>query len=495
MGRRVIRWGSGVMLAGLLCGCAWRDGDRRGGQLVAIDPAERDRRLALQLVQFATLFEATTEGVCDEIVQSTASRAQRRAALLWQTRLVERCNLGTRIAQPQAALLETWALCTRLRDYLEHGEGKALFGPSQAAAVAAATSLYDAIDQIAVGNLGAEKADAAREQVRAFAAAHPIRGVFVEGGAPPIVLDAQRGSMLDSILGLPLLPFRALGGVTGASSIGELPGAADRFTQVVRGLPEDARTQLELLLFTIEDSEQLAAALESARTVAQSSQRYADLAEQLPQRFREEARALLDEIESRESRLRALLDDSRAAVQEVDGVVLRAQDAMCQLDETTRQFTAAGQTWERTAGAVGAAVKEIQILSGRTAESAADAAGAASPATVPAAGAATAVQSGEPAGRPFDILDYERTATAIGSSAVELRQLLAELRGLLDEKSPPAGLVQARQQANELLVETSARSRALADHAAWRIGQLAVFVFVLAVIYRWLPRRAAPRPT
>lgn len=494
MNTRVIGWGAGLVLAGLVCGCAWRGGERDGRGVAPIDPAERDRRLALQLVQFATLFEATVEGACDEISQATASRAERRAALLWQTRIIERCNLGVRIAQPQAALLETWVLCTRQREYLERGEGRTLFGARQPSAVDAARSLSETIDQIAVGYLGESKAEAARQQVRDYAAAHPIRGVFVEGGAPPIVLDAQRGSMLDSILGLPLLPFRALGGVTGASSIGELPGAADRFTQVVRGLPEDARTQLELLLFTIEDSEQLAAALQSARTIAQSSERYADLAEQLPQRFREEARALLDEIESRESRLRALLADSRAAVREVDGVLLQAQDAMCRLDETTRQFTAAGQTWERTAGAVGAAVKEIQILSGRTGESEPGvvepgrAAGAAS--TANAAGAAGA----ESEGRPFDILDYERAATAIGRSAAELRQLLTELRGLLDEQSPPAGLVQARRQADELLADTSARTRALADHAAWRLGQLAVFVFALALVFRWLPRRAAPRP-
>jgi ElaB/YqjD/DUF883 family membrane-anchored ribosome-binding protein len=490
MDRRVIGWGSGLVLTGLVCGCAWREGGQGGGGAAAIDPLERDRRLALQIVQFAVLFEATVDGASEEIAQTSASRAQRRAALLWQTRLVERCNISARIAQPQAALLETWALCARQRDYLESGDGRTLFGSQQAAAVRAARSLYDTIDQIAVGYLGAAKADAARQQVRDYSAAHPIRGVFVEGGAPPIILDAQRGGMLDSILGLPLLPFRALGGVTGASSIGELPGAADRFTEVVRGLPEDARTQLELLLFTIEDSEQLAAALESARTIARSSERYADLAERLPQRFREEARALLDEIESRESRLRALLTDSRAAVQEVDGVLLRAQEALCRLDETTQQFTTAGQTWERTAGAVGAAVKEIQILSGRTGAGEPGAVEPGRPAGAPAASAAVAAGA-EPEGRPFDILDYERTATAIGRSAAELRQLMAELRALLDEPSPPAGLVQARRQADELLADTSARTRALADHAAWRLGQLAVFVFGLALVFRWLPRRAA----
>ena len=74
--------------------------------------------------------------------------------------------------------------------------------------------------------------------------------------------------------------------------------------------------------------------------------------------------------------------------------------------------------------------------------------------------------------RPFDILDYERTAAQVRSAATEVRGVLDAAREVGD-----------------------AATGALVDRLAWRALQLLVAFFLLLFLYRrleaWLARRGA----
>jgi len=83
--------------------------------------------------------------------------------------------------------------------------------------------------------------------------------------------------------------------------------------------------------------------------------------------------------------------------------------------------------------------------------------------------------SGE-ASRPFDVLDYERTATQVTSAVEELRRLLADIHAL----DPVLGRVEAG-------------GRALVNLAAWRLLELLLVFFALLFLYRRLETRFAAR--
>jgi hypothetical protein len=67
----------------------------------------------------------------------------------------------------------------------------------------------------------------------------------------------------------------------------------------------------------------------------------------------------------------------------------------------------------------------------------------------------------DPNARPFDIIDYERTATQIGTSATELRALIADVRG----GGPGASLL---------------------DALLWRALAFVAGAFALLLVYRVL---------
>jgi hypothetical protein len=179
------------------------------------------------------------------------------------------------------------------------------------------------------------------------------------------------------------------------------------------------RWQIELLSYDLQETGgPLQVGLDAFESVARSADRLAGIAEALPEETRATVQALFDEIERSNATLRPLLADYRAAVADTNAVVAGVQPVVDSL--------------ERLAG-------ELD-------------------------------RNGEPAGRPFDVLEYERTAARIGETTQELRALVSELRGIQGE-------------AVEALVDRVTRNAVLAIAAG----------LALLLLYRFLAARIAGR--
>jgi hypothetical protein len=98
---------------------------------------------------------------------------------------------------------------------------------------------------------------------------------------------------------------------------------------------------------------------------------------------------------------------------------------------------------------------------------------------------------GEPS-RPFDILDYERTAVQIGAAATELRGLLLEARGL-DGGEPSGGGLFERLGSTLERVEGGGRS--LVNLAALRLLELMLAGFALLFVVRRIEAYLVARRT
>ena len=284
-----------------------------------------------------------------------------------------------------------------------------------------------------------EKLAELHAEIDELAKQHPIRGEFLRESIAVGLTKAERGGAFDDIIGIPMAPFRAIAGVeSGAQAIREFNATAAQFTEIVDQLPQRMRWQMELLSYDLqEQGGVLEQSLRSFDTVAQSAERLSVVAEQAPEDMRQTIVAISEELEQRSATLRALLEEYRAAVENTGTTVDKLAPLVEGLARTSEQLNQAGVAWNAVMTQVNAP----------------------SPPPPP----------GSPPPRPFDILDYEKTAIAFRATAEEIRGVLAEAKAI--EDGPGTGF------ADRLL----------------RNGLILIGVFFAALLaYRFVASRIAP---
>ncbi len=452
-----------VLLAG--CGERSRPALRDEGRVDQVSPVAV--ALVSALEDFEEYFDAVVADAASEIEWQAPDREMRKAAVLWKVRMTTECRVATNQPDPAAALIDTWTLCTRMRAYMADGLGKDLFGELQPIAVDAARQLEDRIAHIAETYLPADKFVAAREAVEGYAMEHPIGGVFDRKRAPRMSKEKEGQTLLEMMM-TPLEPFRAIGQFNrGADSLRDMSLTADRFADIVEDLPSSVRWQTQLLLMNLEEAEAIRSTLNSMETFSQSTRRIADTAEALPKELREEASAWLDEVEARQGTVQETLSEARETAASIERSVGRVDEIAQRVDRTVNESSEVAGAWRQTAEAVRLAVAEMNRLKGEDAQE--------------------VDGDGESGG--FDVRQYGQTAGEIQSAATELRQLVGDIHALAGSPVLPQSVATIDARAQATLGDAMLGLRGVVDHLAWRLGQLALLVFVLAVVYRWTGRR------
>ena len=246
--------------------------------------------------------------------------------------------------------------------------------------------------------------------------------------------------------GLVTKPLSALNPFSGVSdtavAIHEVSKSAESFRDAVLELPDVLRWQTELTLHDLRHSDEITGALSSIAEVAESSTRISETAERLP----DEVRETLDQATGTLDRLEPLL---------VSGTSLM------------ESFDAAGATWTTTFQAF------QEMLAG----------------LIPEEDPNAPPPDPENPPRPFDILDYAKTAEELTATA-------AELRVLLDDVRTTAG----GPELQTVVSSASETAHSTIDHIVLRIGQLLFGLLVGIVLVRivWTrtgPPRVTPGPT
>lgn len=402
-------------------------------------PAYSQEELRADLASYVGHFMASVGGTADRIAAESPERNVRKRALLWKVRITPLVREAALRSNPQEAFAETLAVAVAMERYLTEGDGSEAFGAHQPAAVRTARELLAEIRAIGVRFLSESQLARAERAVARHAAANAIRGPdFAIGGLHRSLAEVESQAGLDWLLELPLAPVRALEGVgSGAAAIHDFNRTAQSFSAVVASLPLELRWELELLLFSLEEREATQRTLDALDGVAEGARSASGAVERLPED------------------LRSVLVDARGTLAELDTSLRRAESVAPELERTAAALRGASASWER-------------ILA-RPAEEASE---------------------GREEGRPFDIREWESAAAEIRRSARELRGLAEELRAL-DAAQGGGGLAASAER----LRGSAAR---VVDHAAWRVFQLLVVLFLLLFAYRLLSallrRRAEGAP-
>lgn len=96
---------------------------------------KEDFALRGQTREFANLLSATVQHTADAIASQTDDPAIRTHCLQWKIGAVSAIRGAALHSSPKLALVESWAFCRQMDEFLDRGAGARLFGPFQTMAV------------------------------------------------------------------------------------------------------------------------------------------------------------------------------------------------------------------------------------------------------------------------------------------------------------------------------------------------------------------------
>ena len=384
--------------------------DKLGRQVQSLYPgngALTQEELHANLIDFASGFSVLVTEAADRIAVETPEPKLRRLSLLWKIRMPPLAQEAAGDPNPRTGYVEMLTVTVAQRQYFEDGAGSTMFGPQQSIALDAAKEIESYALRLGGSFLPAAKLAELHDELGKLALEHPIRGEFLRESIQAGLSKAETGGAFNDIISIPMAPFRAIAGVeSGAQAIHEFNTTAAQFTEIIDQLPQRMRWQMELLSYDLqEQGGVLEQSLKSFDTVAQSADRLSVAAEQAPEDMHDTIVSISTELESRSATLKALLVEYRAAIADTGSTAGNLQPLIEALARTSEQLNQAGVAWSGLIAQVNAP----------------------SPPLPP----------GEAPPRPFDILDYEKTALAVRATAEEMRALLTQVQKTEENISTP----------------------------------------------------------
>lgn len=417
-----------------LTGCGPKDVRTIGSGLTPSDEQISKEDLREQLDKFAEYFKARLRQMSSDLYDRVPSKRTEKTTLQMRARMVQGLNVMLDQEDSVIAFIETWALCSRFRAYLEEGEGASLYGDGQKIAVSYARQIEAEIEQIGRVFLKEDVFETARKNINEFANANPIKGAFT--GVTIFATEAQKGQTnpFMSVIKIPMTPFRAIEGVDRtASAVNRFTDTAERFSDIVSELPESSRWQLQLLLYDLEETDMTKSFLASIAQFSESSGRLSKSVEELPKQLREELSQFIEDTDEKQENLRKTLEQAEKTTLAITSTLQQLDKTSGSLGIVAKDVTQTTQAWESAAKTTGDVIQELNKMKAPPGKT-----------------------------QSFDINEYRLAAEQTSQAANDIEKLLSSIDGLLISQN---------------------YNRAI-NALTWRAIGLILFVFAIVVLYR-----------
>jgi hypothetical protein len=379
----------------------------------------------------------------------------RKMGLLHRTRFKQAMHTMLDRDDPIEAFIETWALTVRITNYFKDGQGSNLFGKHQDLVITASEKIQAGIEQIGRKFLKEDTFNETRKDISNFANTNPIIGTFSNIIVYATETKPGQPGLFDEVVGIPMSPFKAMSGVDRtASAIYSVGESADKMADVVEELPESAKWQMMLLLMEMKETEVIKSLMDSTSELSDSSARLADSAEKLPEELRQEISILIREIDEKQSNIQITLEKAEKTSIAIERASVELTNTSKAFNNTAGSLNETARQWQGAANSTTETLKEFAKLMG------------------------TEKKTTEPA-KPFDILEYRDTIETASKTISQVRDLLAEINEFTE---------------SEQFAEYAVTPRRVTNLMAWRLGQLIVLIFILALVYRFVVVRVLNKP-
>ncbi|HUT28849.1 MAG TPA: hypothetical protein VMX13_03570 [Sedimentisphaerales bacterium] len=415
-------------------GCGPKDVRTLGAGTAPTEGQISKEELRQQLDNFSEFFKATLRQTASDLNERLKTPRAEKTTLQMRARMVQGLNAMTEQDDPVVAFIETWALCVRLRIYLQEGEGGSLYGDAQDIAASAAKTLEDEIERIGHVFLKDDVFDATRKNINEFAAGYPIKGAFSNTIVYATEVKKGESNPFMNVVRIPMSPFRAMEGVDRtATAVQQFRDTAEHFSDIVRELPESSRWQLLLLLYDLQETEMTKSFLGSLERFSESSARLAESSEKLPERLRQQMTLFVDDIDKKQANLQTSLEKAEKTATAVTAALDKLDETASSLDTLAGGVSETAAAWQAAAEATTKTVQEF--AKGR--------------------------QSDKPESS-FTLSEYRQAIEQTSQAAAELENLVAQVNDLAESKA----------------------FEALIDHVTLRLVEFVLFLFAVALVYR-----------
>ncbi|MHC4648443.1 MAG: hypothetical protein ACYTBJ_23540, partial [Planctomycetota bacterium] len=290
----------------VLFGCGQKAHRVIGGRRTPKAAQVSKEELRKALNSFEEYAAAKNSQVATELDRLFPNLKARKANLIRKTRLRQAFRTMLDHEDPIIAFIETWGLCARVGYYLREGDGAGLYGEYQSLAADSWQEIEDRIERIGRQFLDEDIYAETRDNIHDFARANPIRGTFGNLVVYATEVKPGQAGAFETVVGIPMAPFSAMKGVDRAAlAIYGVQGSVERFSDIVEELPEAAQWQMLMLLMEMEEIEAVKSVLTSMSQVSDSSVKFVDAAEKLPERLREQTSILVKEIDAGQANIQA----------------------------------------------------------------------------------------------------------------------------------------------------------------------------------------------
>jgi hypothetical protein len=310
--------------------------------------------LRRQLDKFEAYFRARLRQMSTGIYDRVPSKRTEKTTLQMRARMVQGLNVMLDQDYSIIAFIETWAMCARFRAYFEEGEGAALYGEGQEIAVSSAKRIESEIERIGRIFLKNDEFETAKKNITGFANANPMKGAFSNIAVFATAAKQGEPSPFMSIVKIPMTPFRAIEGVDRtASAVHRFTDTAERATDIVGGLPEASRWQLQLLLYDLEEADMTKSFLASTAQFSESSSRLSKSVEDLPTKLREQLSEFIKETDDKQKNLRKTLEQAEKTTVSIGGTLEKVDKTADALRSVATNLTETSKAWESAARTTG----------------------------------------------------------------------------------------------------------------------------------------------
>jgi hypothetical protein len=222
-----------------------------------------------------------------------------------------------------------------------------------------------------------------------------------------------------------------------AQTLDDAQATAERITWLAPRLMILAQWRAEAIIFKTLATTEIGSVLESTNRAVAAADRATTVAEGLPSEIAAQTRGVFSDFAENEATIRALLDESRQAIDSAEKLAGTTRTAVADAERTFQAADQLTRTFDEM-------LKTMQAFGDDDGES---------------------EQTGGDPGRPFDVTEYTEALNAATATLEEANRTLLNFQSTTD----PAAL-QAR------LDSVSGSGRGLVDHAAARLERVALIV-------------------
>jgi hypothetical protein len=427
-----------------ICGCASKKQTTLFGRVTPRTEQLSKEELREALNNFEEFAFAATTDTANKLKALSPEYRSQKTNLVQTTRSRHAIHTMLEHQEPIVAYIETWGLCVRVKNYLKYGEGSMLYRQYQDMVISHAEMLQSEIELIGKRFLRDDVYAKNSKDIYAFAAANPITGIFSNLTVYATKVEPGKKGLFEDVISVPMSPFKAMAGVDRtASAIYDVRDSANRFSDVVEEFPESTRTQMLFLLMEMGETEIVKSLLDNVSTFSDSSARFADTAEVLPERLS----VLISELDEKQANLQITLEKTKKTSAAIGHAMIQADKAAISFQAAANDINQVATVWEK------AAISTTEVLEAFNSLK-------------------TPGENEDADPRPsYSLIDFANTVDAVGQTVTEMQELTNKVYAIVE---------------SEQLDKHASIPGELANLLAWRLAQLIFLTFALAFVYRFI---------